>query len=63
MGATGDHSLGAVSARSGWTPRHSPSCSVAQLCPTLFDLMDCSTPGYPVLQSPRSCANSCLLHQ
>ena len=23
--------------------------SVSQLCPTLFDLMDCSTPGFPVL--------------
>ena len=23
-------------------------CSVAQACPTLFDLMDCSTPGLPV---------------
>ena len=24
-------------------------CSVAQSCPTLFDPMDCSTPGFPVL--------------
>ena len=24
-------------------------CSVAQLCPTLFNPMDCSTPGFPVL--------------
>ena len=24
-------------------------CSVAQLCPTLCDLMDCSTPGFPIL--------------
>ena len=24
-------------------------CSVAQLCPTLRDPMDCSTPGFPVL--------------
>ena len=23
-------------------------CSVAQLCPTLYDPMDCSTPGLPV---------------
>ena len=23
-------------------------CSVAQLCPTLFDPMNCSTPGFPV---------------
>ena len=21
--------------------------SVAQLCPTLYDIMDCSTPGFP----------------
>ena len=26
-------------------------CSVAQLCPTLCDPMDCSTPGFPVLHS------------
>ena len=25
-------------------------CSVAQSCPTLCDLMGCSTPGFPVLQ-------------
>ena len=25
------------------------SCSVTQLCPTLCDPMDCSTPGFPVL--------------
>ena len=25
-------------------------CSVAQSCPTLCNLMDCSTPGFPVLQ-------------
>ena len=25
-------------------------CSVSKLCPTLCDLMDCSTPGFPVLQ-------------
>ena len=25
------------------------SCSVAQLCPALFNPMDCSTPGFPVL--------------
>ena len=24
-------------------------CSVSQLCPTLCDAMDCSTPGFPVL--------------
>ena len=26
-------------------------CSVAQLCPTLSDPMDCSMPGFPVLHS------------
>ena len=26
-------------------------CSVPQLCPTLFNPMDCSTPGFPVLHS------------
>ena len=25
------------------------SCSITQLCPTLCDPMDCSTPGFPVL--------------
>ena len=30
-------------------------CSVAKLCPTLYNLMDCSTPGFPVLH--------CLLAQ
>ena len=25
-------------------------CSVSQLCPTLCDIMDCSTPGFPVLR-------------
>ena len=36
--------------------------SVAQLCPTLGDPMDCSTPGYPVLSAtPRVRSNSCPL--
>ena len=26
-----------------------PMCSVAQLCPTHYDPMDCSMPGFPVL--------------
>ena len=30
--------------------RSSSSCSVAQLCPTLCNSMDCSTSGFPVLQ-------------
>ena len=34
--------------------------SVTQLCPTLCDPMDCSTPGFPVHPSPtpRACLNS-----
>ena len=28
---------------------HTCCCSVAKLCPTLCDPMDCSTPGFPVL--------------
>ena len=31
-----------------WLPKGTFS-SVAQLCPTLCDPMDCSTPGFPVL--------------
>ena len=31
-----------------WVQR-CPCCSVAQSCPTLFDPMGCSTPGFPVL--------------
>ena len=33
--------------------------SVAQSCWTLFDPMDCSTPGLPVHHQPRACLNSC----
>ena len=29
-------------------------CSVAQLCPTLCNPMDCSTPGFPVLTSAQT---------
>ena len=29
--------------------RHCAPCSVAQLCPTFCNPMDCSTPGFPVL--------------
>ena len=37
-------------------------CSVAQLCPTLCNLMDCSMLGFPVLSpSPWVCSNSCPL--
>ena len=32
-----------------WTLLQTRFCSVAQLCPTLFDPMDCSTPAFPVL--------------
>ena len=37
-------------------------CLAAQLCPTLCDPIDCSTPGFPSL-SPRLCSNSCPLSQ
>ena len=32
-----------------WSGLPFPSLSVAQSCPTLFDPMNCSTPGLPVL--------------
>ena len=35
--------------------------SVAKSCPTLCNSMDCSTLGFPVLQSPRLCSNPCPL--
>ena len=31
------------------TPEQAFCCSVTQLCPTLCEPMDCSTPGFPVL--------------
>ena len=37
--------------------------SVAQLCPTLYDPMDCSTPGLPVSPIPRVYPNPCPLSQ
>ena len=33
-------------------------CSVSQLCPTLFDPMDCSTPSFAVLHHLRELPNS-----
>ena len=33
-------------------------CSVAQSCPTLCNLMTCSTPGFTVLDHFRVCSNS-----
>ena len=35
--------------------------SVAELCPTLCNPLDCSMPGFPV--HPRACSNSCPLSQ
>ena len=35
--------------------------SVSQSCLTLCDPMDCSTPGFHVLHSPRVCSDSCPL--
>ena len=38
-----------------WTRRHICCCrSVAKSCPTLCDPMDCSMPGFPVLQQLQS---------
>ena len=33
-------------------------CSVGKLCPTLWDLMDCSIPGFPVLHYPSESAET-----
>ena len=33
-------------------------CSVARSCLTLWDPMDCSTPGFPVLHYLKPCSNS-----
>ena len=42
--------------------KHNSCCSsVAQLCPTLCDPMDCSTPGFPVLHRLPVFSNSCPL--
>ena len=39
-------------------------CSVAKSCLMFCDLMDCSTPGFPVIYlSPGICSNSCPLSQ
>ena len=45
-----------------WEPlKISCCCSIAKSCPTPCHPMDCSMPGFPGLQSPRSCSNSCSL--
>ena len=38
-------------------------CSVAKLCLTLWDPMNCSTPSFPVLHFFLVCSNSCPLSQ
>ena len=39
-------------------------CSVTKSCPTLYDPMDCNTPGFPVLHYlVEVCSNSCPLSQ
>ena len=46
------------------TERANQLSSVAQSCPTLCDLMDCRTTGFPVHhQLPGACSNSCPLSQ
>ena len=43
----------------GWGLRICCWCSVAQLCPTICNPMDCSTPGLPVHNHlPRACSNT-----
>ena len=37
------------------------TCSVAQLCPTLCDPMESTTPGFTSSLFPRVCSNSCTL--
>ena len=37
--------------------------SVILLCPTLCDLTDCNTPGFPVLHHLPVCSNTCPLSQ
>ena len=45
-----------------WTGKLICCCSFAKSCLTLYDPVDCSTPGFPVLhQSPRVCSDSCPL--
>ena len=36
-------------------------CSSTQLCPTLCDAMDCSTPGFPALHRLPESAETCVL--
>ena len=38
-------------------------CSVPQSCPNICNPMDCSTPDFPLLQSPRACSSPCSLSQ
>ena len=49
----------------GYIPGLKPQfSSVAQLCLTLWDPMDCTTPGFPCPSpSPGACSNSCPLSQ
>ena len=35
-------------------------CSVAKSCPTLYDPMDCTTPGFPVLHHLLELAQTCV---
>ena len=38
-------------------------CLVPQLCPTLYDPMNCRMPGFPPSPSPGACSDSCPLSQ
>ena len=41
--------------------RRAYCCLVARSCLTLWDPMNCRTPGFPVLHYPGVCSNSCLI--
>ena len=47
-GSHNGHDYGQWTGKEMWRRRLSFSSAVAQSCPTLYDPMDCSTPGLPV---------------
>ena len=51
--------LGNPMDRGAWWAVVHCCCLVAQLCPTLCDPMDCSTPGFSVHHELPTCSNSC----
>ena len=62
--------LSLLSSASSWSRSSVPAwqewaefSSVAQLCLTLYDRMDCNMPGFPVHHHSRACSDSCPLSQ